>query len=64
MSQQTTVSSRFRADVQEHQLTDDSTVYNVAFYEIGKSTTLIPARDSDDAYARRDALMFAFRDLD
>lgn len=55
---------QFRADVQEQPLTDGSVAYNVAFFEVGKSTTIIPARDQDDAYARAEAIRFAFRDLD
>ena len=55
---------QFRADVQEQKLTDNSIAYNVAFFEVGKSTTIIPARDQEDAYARVEAIRFAFRDLD
>lgn len=54
----------FRADVQDQTLEDDSVVFNVAFFEIGKSTTIIPARDEADAHARADAINFAFRPLD
>ena len=57
-------STQFRADVQEQTLSDKSIAYNVALFEVGKTTTIIPARDKEDAYARVDAINFAFRGLD
>lgn len=64
MTQETITNSRFRADVQERRERGKPVAWDVVFYEVGVSRTAIPALDFEDAYARRDALNFAVRDLD
>lgn len=54
----------FRADVQEKKLTDGAPAFDVAFVDEGNTTTIIAARDEADAFARVEAIKFAFRGLD